>query len=321
MSGLGMIKNLLGSLKKIKKNPMDYGKNEKVPEEVLKLADDKFDNLFKEGSADNILENKSITRNPKRYKLNLKNVDNLRGGEFPIVPTRLSAFDTEANNLAGFVKKIPNQKTRHETIMSKNPIIDEDGFPVEYYHGTTNVFKGFGTGTKKVNKDSLVNPDNNWGDWSWHSPSSAYTRPYSRNELGKEIANSNTHQNYLFPQKIFDAQNPKHFDELSKWMHNKPGSKNMDKSMIDGMFNNVADRRKGFWQSEQPFMRDFLESNGYDAQMINHAGTRNIMMKNPSQIKNTNNRGTFDLTNSDTMKAIVPVGLGFGSYQINGGNQ
>ncbi len=270
------------------------------------LADQKFKNLFT-GSSANLLENPSITGNPTRYKRNLNRVDNIPPGDNPMFPIRPSAFDTQANNLGGMVDDVVDQKTRFDTLMAKKPLLDDDGFPIEFSHGSTNVFKEFGT--SKISKNDLVNPQNDWGDWSWHTPSSNYARPYSRNELGKEVVNSNMQKNYLFPEKVFDPQNAEQYKELSKWMHNKQGADNLDDAMIEDMIVNIGDRKKGYATSEQPWIKNFLEESGYDAQYIYHAGVKNLMMKNPNRIKNINNRGTFDLSVKDTMLGIGGIGL------------
>jgi hypothetical protein len=203
-----------------------------------------------------------------------------------IIQTTIREFLNEQNNVEinlndDFWKWFGNSK-----------VVDENGNPMIYFHGTANNFNEF-----MVSDRGAI----------WFSPSDIFANIFadwaSNPEKNKHPKILNV---FIKSENPFDYENSNHIEDLIlklanfRFLNKKNGDVRTINDFINILNSYKDDFKSGIWTVYEKIMNiDTFIKLGYDGVYMLEFNKKNIAIFKPNQIKSTNNDGTWNIEDNN----------------------
>lgn len=180
---------------------------------------------------------------------------------------------------------------REENLRAFNPILDENGNPKVFYHGTNK---------KDFSEFKLPGRKGTGGNALFASEDPATASYFARN-----VEDSRVYPVYISANNIFNHEDPEHAERLANFVYKNHGR--LFPGALYGPETSAKWARKGDYNIlENPAVSQWMKKQGHDAFYVRESEDRpqNIGVFSPTQIKSaTGNQGTFDPNDPDITKA------------------
>lgn len=183
-----------------------------------------------------------------------------------------------------FAPENPTERKGFNDWFANSQIVNEEGTPQVYYHGTTRVFDNFDMGRTSQLVDAMFfTPDPEFAN--------KYTEPSAVEKVRGDSVLPNIMPAYISIQNPFDYENPSHVKRLVNSLGNVDIelfaiSQGIDPSenSRDNIGRIISSNTNNNWGYLEPFGNK-IKSLGYDSMYIGERGRKNVAIFDPNQAK------------------------------------